>query len=182
MDSVAVQIHRGMRVLEIVALCPAAVDTMATYGLHCAGCSVGGLETLEEGCRMHGYGDEEINALVTDLNETLASAPMRPMDLVVTLEAARGIRKVAADDGREGQGLAVIVDEFGGFCMEFRDGPDEGDRIFFHPDEPDVRVFSSPITLTRVGGGTIDLRDGRFKLDLPEVGCGCDGGSCACDR
>ena len=44
-------------------------------------------------------------------------------------------------------------------------------------------MFASPLALQRVGGGTIDMRDGRFKLDLPEEQkpC-CSDDECSCEK
>lgn len=173
-----------MPIQEIVTLLPEAKNVLAEYGLHCFSCAGSAYETLGEGCRGHGFSDEEIDELVDDLNQMLRDLPARPETLALTLEGARAIRKVADDEGRSGQGLAVITDAAGGFCMEFRADPDDGDRIFTNSAEPDVHLFASALTLKRIGGATIDFREGRFKLDLPEdapgAGCGCNGGSCGC--
>lgn len=176
----SVSLNKEMRVLDIVTLVPQASDVMAEWGLHCSGCAVGGLESLEEGCRAHGYGDEEIAALLQDIEDARRTMALRPATIDVTAPAARAVRSIAEKEGkvREGSwqktgGLAVIVDGDGGFCMEFRDEPTEGDRTFMNAEEPDVRVFASMLTLTRIGGATIDFRDGRFKLDLPEDTCAC---------
>ncbi|MEK7218306.1 MAG: hypothetical protein AAB728_02470, partial [Patescibacteria group bacterium] len=67
---------------------------------------------------------------------------------------ARARPQVAREDGR------------GGFCMEFMDGVTDGLRTFRHAGEPDVLTAASGLTLRRIGGATIDYREGRFKLDL----------------
>ena len=64
--------------------------------------------------------------------------------------------------------LLVTADGRGGFCMEFQDDVPRDTRSFHHPDEPDVRVLAADLTLKRIGGATIDFREGRFKLDLVE--------------
>ena len=96
----------------------------------------------------------------------------------------RAIKNVAEEEGRSGEGLAVIADAAGGFCMEFRSEPDAGDATFGNSEEPSVRLFASALTLKRIGGATIDFREGRFKLDLPEdramPDCGCSEESCGC--
>jgi hybrid cluster-associated redox disulfide protein len=170
-----------MRVGDILALCPEAREALAEYGLHCAGCAYNAYETLEEGCGSHGFDSDEINALVTDLNELLASRPPRPQTLTMTSSAAGALRGVAKDEGKQGHGLAVIFDEHGGFCMEFRAKAEEDEQTF-QSDGPDpLSFFASPATLSRIGGSTIDFRDGRFKLDLPGDAspCAC-GGECSC--
>ncbi|MSR87335.1 DUF1858 domain-containing protein [Candidatus Peribacteria bacterium] len=202
-------IHRQMPIQEIVTYLPQAKSVLAEYGLHCFSCAGSEFETLAEGCASHGFPDDEIDELVDDLNGMLRDMPKRPQTLTVTLDGARAIRKVAEDEGRQGEGLAVIADAAGGFCMEFCN-PSAASRAtaeglaanmtFVNPGEPDVRVFASELTLSRIGGATIDFREGRFKLDLPEdtlaggscpvpepgratgTGCGCNGGTCGCGK
>lgn len=187
-------IHRHMPILEIVTLIPRAKSVLAEYGLHCFSCFGSETENLAEGCRVHGFSDEEISELVDDLNQMLNDLPPRPQTLELTAEAARAFRKVAKEDaaanrrserkgksGRRGNrasiGLSVVADASGGFCVEFRQKPCASDRIFENPEEPGVRIFASPLTLRRIGGAVIDFREGRFKLDLPEdaqkTGCDC---------
>lgn len=175
-----------MPILEIVTLIPEAKKVLAEYGLHCFSCAGSEFETLQEGCMSHGFADEEIDELVDDLNQMLAEMPARPETLTITTAAAHAIGKIAADENRKDEFLAVIADATGGFCMEFRPEPDAADHTFKNSDVPSVRILASPLTLKRIGGAVIDFRDGRFKLDLPEdagkIGCGCSGemADCGC--
>lgn len=41
------------------------------YGFHCVGCMAAGMETLEEGAKVHGYSIPEIAKMVTTLNQML---------------------------------------------------------------------------------------------------------------
>lgn len=174
-----------MPIADIVAFCPEAKNILAEYGLHCFHCTGADTERLGDGCKTHGFDDAEIDALVQDLNEMIEHMPSRPQTLTVTASAARAIADIAKNEGRTGEGLAVIVDSSGGFCMEFRPDP-ASDEITFRNDEvPDVRILASVMTLKRIGGSTIDYREERFKLDLPpgdsaNSGCGCSG-SCECN-
>ena len=172
--------------MEIVTMLPEAKSVLAEYGLHCFSCAGSEFENLDEGCRGHGFSDEEIDELVDDLNQMLRDLPARPETLIVMEDAARAIKKVADDEGQKHAILAVIADASGGFCMEFRSHsasePDE--KVFMHNAVPEVRVIASLLTLKRIGGATIDFREGRFKLDLPEDlqknGCACNPETCGC--
>ena len=42
------------------------------YGFHCIGCMAAGMETLEEGAKVHGYSAKEIAKMVATLNQLLA--------------------------------------------------------------------------------------------------------------
>jgi hybrid cluster-associated redox disulfide protein len=175
-------INQNMTVREIMTLVPAAADIMIEYGLHCFSCSVGGVETLAEGCQMHGFDTDTVEALVEDINCALGQAPKRPQELTITADAARGIHKIASAEGNDGQILVVTLDEQGAFCLEFQEKPLLGDMEFTNPDVAEVRIFASVLTLSRIGGATIDVREGRFKLDMPEEGGCCKGTeeSCGC--
>ena len=182
--SSALLVEKSMRVADVIALCPEARDVLAEYGLHCAGCAYNGLESLEEGCQSHGFDDGEINDLVLELNEMLEAAPQRPQSLILTEPAATAILGIMKEEKRLKEGLAVELDAQGGFCMEFRANPLQGEKVFGHTNVPEVRIFASKLTLQRIGGSTIDFRDGRFKLDVlstdtDKKGCAC-GGSCSC--
>ena len=173
-----------MTVREITTLCPEAGDIMLQYGMHCFDCSVGGSETLTEAGRIHQFDDETVAALLEDINDAFAAAPERPQMLIVTDVAALAIRGIAASEGKAGQGLSVIVDDAGGFCMEFQEEQHPGDLCFTSQHQSDVRVFASPLTLARIGGATIDFRDGVFKLDLVDDQdvCECrEHGACVCE-
>ena len=49
---------------------------MEEYGLHCVGCMAAGMETLEQGAKVHGMSDKEIDRMVADLRQ-LAEADQK---------------------------------------------------------------------------------------------------------
>ncbi len=172
-----------MSVAEVLALLPEAESVLGAYGLHCFNCSANTMETLEEGYLSHGFEEDQLQNLMTDLNELLQNRPPRPMKMTITKAAAEGLLTLAKAEGKEGEALQVGTDEAGGFCMEFRKEPEEESVVFFHREVPTMRLFATHLTLSRIGGSTIDFREGRFKLDLEEAkgkACACGGGSCSC--
>lgn len=160
-------IHCGLSVGEIVALLPEAASLLAEYGLHCSGCVMGGMETLEDGCRIHGFSKEDTEDLLTDLNALLLSRPHRPQKLMITESAAYALEKILTENKKRGHYVCVGLDEGGQFFLEFLRVLPSDTVVFSHRSVPSVRVFALPLTLCRIGGATIDYRDGRFKLDLP---------------
>jgi len=102
-------ISRRMCVSEILAMLPEAGPVVAQYGLSCFSCEAREFETLEEGCRSHGFPDEEIDDLVSDLNELLQSRPPRPQTLSVSAAAALRLRAVLAAEEKAGWVLVVGV-------------------------------------------------------------------------
>ncbi len=172
-------ISKDMTVREIITLVPAAADIMIEYGLNCFSCSVGGVEMLEQGCQLHQLDEDTIEALIEDINDAIGKAPKRPQEIIITSDAAKALSRIASEQGKGDQILVVTVDEQGGFCLEFQDSPLTGDMEFSSPEVPEMKVYASVLTLSRIGGATIDFREERFKLDLEDECCG-DGGSCGC--
>lgn len=177
-------IRRDMRVSEIVALVPESEPLLAEYGLSCFSCSANAYETLAEGCASHGFSDEDINDLTADLNILLSQRPERPQTLTVTKDAAEQLKLILTEQGTLRNGLTVGLDENGGFCMESSEKP-AGAKTFSNDAVPGLEIHAAVVTLKRIGGATIDFREGRFKLDLPEdaakKSCACGGeGACAC--
>lgn len=173
-----------MRVLDILTILPEAGPLIARYGLSCFGCSANAVETLEEGCRSHGMKDDVLQDLVTDLNELLARRPKRPRSLEITETAAITLKTMLEQEGKNGYVLCVGPDARGGFSMDLKEDHAPDDAVFSHPQVPEVRIAAADLTLARIGGAVIDVRDGRFKLDLPEdtAGCACkNGGTCGCE-
>ena len=173
-----------MTVREIIALVPDAADIMSAYGLHCFSCAVGGVETLEEGVAMHGWETGTLETLLVDLNEALVDQPERPQTLTLTENAAKELQEIAKLEKREQEHLIVTLDQEGAFCMEFQENIDTKWLQFQHTNVQEMPIFASPLTLARIGGATIDIREGRFKLDLPEDACCKEtkGGSCCKDH
>lgn len=175
-----------MRVADILMLLPNSESLLATYGLSCFNCSANETENLMDGCRTHGFTDEDISDLVTDLNIMLDERPARPQVLTLTTSAATQLKEMLTAENKAGWGLLVALDANGGFAMEVVEKPQTGDHTFKNADVPDVPLFASGQTLFAIGGSTIDFRDGRFKLDLPEDmakvgGCACENeGECGC--
>lgn len=174
-------VSRDMRVLDIILLCAQASDVMAEYGLHCFSCAMGGQESLEDGCRMHDFDDETIDALVDDLNDVIKEQPLRPQELTITDAAAQSLLTIAEKEKQTENYLVVNIDEHGGFCMEFQAEKADDDCLFANETTPELKFLVSPFTLFRIGGATIDFREDRFKLDLPDDACcGKDKGECGC--
>jgi len=44
---------------------------MEDYGLHCVSCFAAGFDTLEEGAKIHGYDDRDIEKMVVRLNKLI---------------------------------------------------------------------------------------------------------------
>lgn len=65
-----IKIDRKMNLAELVTIYPELVNVlMEDYGLHCVSCFAAGFDTLEEGAKIHGYDDADIEKMVSRLNK-----------------------------------------------------------------------------------------------------------------
>jgi hybrid cluster-associated redox disulfide protein len=173
-----------MNVTDILALHPSAADVLGAYGLYCFDCAFGEMESLETGAKLHGLTDEDIENLIDDLKNLLRKHDKTSDALTITQKAAKALKTIARKEKKIGYLLRVTTDAEGKFCMEFRKQRRKEDKIFCHPDVPDVSLIASPATLRRIGGACVDLKNGRFTLDLPtKKECkNCDKNSCTCGK
>lgn len=65
------KINKDMTLGEIVSKYPVAAEVMFKYGLHCIGCHVATVETLEQGAKTHGLGDKQIKEMVEEINKRI---------------------------------------------------------------------------------------------------------------
>lgn len=65
-------INRDMPVSEIMEKSPKAVELLALYGIHCASCFFSGFDTLENGAKLHGLSDEQLDSMILEINMELA--------------------------------------------------------------------------------------------------------------
>ena len=176
-------VSRDWTVAEIVAQYPQTTEVLSEYGLHCFGCHVSAIESIEEGCRGHGFPEEDINLLIEDLNDAIENTPKRPQTLTITKEAALGIKGIGEKEISDGQGLSVQANKDGSFYMEFREKIEEGEKEFKNEELPEVKVWASLLTLQRIGGAVITLKEGKFKLEVGEgEECCGEKGECGCGK
>jgi hybrid cluster-associated redox disulfide protein len=63
------KINETMTFGEVMRSFPKSAPIMAEYGLHCIGCHISATETIGEGAAAHGFDDEMLKKMLTDLNE-----------------------------------------------------------------------------------------------------------------
>lgn len=65
------KITKNTNLAELISEYPEAAEVLLDYGLHCVGCIASHFDTVEAGARIHGYSDEEVEEMVTRLNEVV---------------------------------------------------------------------------------------------------------------
>jgi hybrid cluster-associated redox disulfide protein len=62
-------IKKTMTMGEILSNHPKAAEVMLKAGLHCAGCPMSRMETLEQGAKGHGMNDKAIKELIKNMED-----------------------------------------------------------------------------------------------------------------
>lgn len=64
------KITKDMLFTEILRNKENSGEIMAKYGLHCVGCMMAKMESLEQGCKAHGLSDDQIEEMVKEINKS----------------------------------------------------------------------------------------------------------------
>jgi len=62
---------RDTNIGKLIQEYPKAAEIMTAYGLHCAGCFASNFDTIEEGAKIHGIPDDEIDEMIDEINTVL---------------------------------------------------------------------------------------------------------------
>lgn len=65
------KIKKDMALGELVSKYPQAARVMLEHGLHCIGCHMAAMETIEEGAKSHGMSAEEIDKMIKEMNKII---------------------------------------------------------------------------------------------------------------
>ncbi len=68
-----VKVNKEMSFGELLQSYPQAGMVLMRYGLHCIGCHIAVMETIEQGARAHGLTDDEIDGMIEEINKEIAS-------------------------------------------------------------------------------------------------------------
>lgn len=61
-------VTKKMTFQELLEKYPDAAPIISARGLHCLGCSGALFESIEQGSKMHGLSDAEIDKMITEIN------------------------------------------------------------------------------------------------------------------
>lgn len=71
MNSKPYVITKFDKVATLIEECPRAGELLAEYGIHCVGCFFSENDTLETGAKLHNMTDEEMDAMIDEINGQL---------------------------------------------------------------------------------------------------------------
>lgn len=70
-----IKVTRGTNLGAVVRQWPQTAKVMLDYGLHCAGCFANQFDTVEQGAAIHGMSDDELNEMISRINEAIKNPP-----------------------------------------------------------------------------------------------------------
>jgi len=65
------KVSKNTIIVKVLENCPEAGKIMQEYGLHCVYCHVASSESIENGAKMHGLSDKEIDEMINKINNLL---------------------------------------------------------------------------------------------------------------
>ncbi len=181
MEQKTILVTKDMTIGEVIRQYPAAIEPLQDAGVHCVGCHVSYHETLEQGFKGHGMSDEEVDAVIENINKAIAEyGTMEAKDIIVTRKAAEKLASILKENKKEGAGLRVAVVKGGcsgyQYGLELDETVKDSDRVF---EEKGVKIIVSGEHMGFLKGSKIDfvetLHGGGFKISNPNVtsSCGC---------
>ena len=61
------KITKDMTFSELLDKIPESAEVLLEAGMHCFGCPMSQMESIEQGCQAHGFSEKEINELMKKL-------------------------------------------------------------------------------------------------------------------
>lgn len=65
------EIKRNTLINPLLQRHPEVAEILMVYGLHCVGCIFSESDTIEDGARIHGMPEEDIDLMIKDANKTI---------------------------------------------------------------------------------------------------------------
>lgn len=176
-------ITKEMTIDEILGGFPGKSQKLAqaliNRGLECVGCGAATWETLEAGMLGHGFEDNDVEKMVTELNGILAEK-VDLTTITLTKKAAEKFSSILKEEGKEGWGLR-FGDRAAGcsgfeYVLDYSEKAQDGDEVF---NSNGVEIHVKKEIVSRLLGSEIDFVDGLngsgFKISNPNArsSCGC---------
>lgn len=182
-------ITKESRISDVLGTNPAKTrhlaDIMTEFGIHCVGCGAASHETLEQGVLGHGFSKNELDALITQLNQALAdntpvAEPSGQFGLTLSSAAATKVKDIMQQHGNPNAVLRVEVLEGGcsGFKYELH-VVDEAFATDWSSQQDGIHIAVDQTGLDKINGIEIDyvdtLNESGFIFNNPNAshGCGC---------
>lgn len=164
-------VTRTIRIGELIEAYPHVVPVLREAGVHCVGCGVSAVETLEEGLEHHGRGDAEIDAIVARVAEAAAHPENTPqVDLSgveITIPAAIKFGEVIRQRGKLGCALRIsVIGAERSYRFEIDDTKRHDDQVLTIAG---TRFYIDSDSRGALRGTRVDYStdDGTFRITKP---------------
>lgn len=167
-----------MTIGEVVQQYPSTVPVLLEAGVHCVGCHVAAWETLEEGFKGHGMDDEDIEFIMSKLNNIISEDNFEG-EINVTPLAARKLKEILKEQGKDDYSLKIEIVPGGCNGMQYSFSlvkeSDNGVELNFDG----VKILLSKEDFELLKGSKVDylenLTDAGFRIYNPNAksSCGC---------
>ncbi|MEK6872856.1 MAG: iron-sulfur cluster assembly accessory protein [Nanoarchaeota archaeon] len=191
------RITRDILISEILTINPGKsrilTEMLLDFGIHCVGCGASSFETLGQGVLGHGFSEQQLDKLISDLNkvinEELEPESKTEVDQEITAEifslklteqAIKKVKEVIKKRGKKNVTLRVSVIPGGcsGYLydLQFKDQPSKDDLNF---KQDGINIAVDKKSTDMLHGMEIEyidtLNESGFKFNNPnaEHGCGC---------
>ena len=170
-------ITKDMAISEVIERYPSIIETLLMTGVHCIGCHVSYVETLEQGMRGHGMADEEINQVIEEMNKVVEEENLtKNEDFKITDKAANKIKEAIKD--KNGLRIEVVPGGCSGYMYNIttEDKINKNDKVI---EEKNVKLIIDKESFSLLKGAKLDyvdsLQDAGFKIHNPNAKstCGC---------
>jgi len=158
-------VTKDVKIGELASKYPVAIGLLFARGMHCVGCHASAFETLRQGAEAHGMKPVEVDALVEEINQTIAKDESeleeKCPDSPVKITEAAGLQfaKIMDAEAKAGFGLRILKPQggpAGRFEMDFEQTAGKDDLEF---DCRGIRIIVSKQLEPEVRGAVIDFRE-----------------------
>ncbi|MBS3136184.1 iron-sulfur cluster assembly accessory protein [Candidatus Woesearchaeota archaeon] len=181
-------ITKEMTIGEVVQKYPSAARIFTNYGLHCVGCHVSPMETIEQGALGHGMDEETLSEMIEEANKHLSDNPagkakdfdVKDAKIDLTDAAISKLKEIMKQEKKTGYffRVAILPGGCSGFTYHFDLDEKPGDEDIVR-EMKGLKVVIDPESLHMMDGSRIDyietLQAAGFKVDNPHAksSCGC---------
>jgi len=164
---------------DVIKKYPSAIETLTKQGIQCSGCGVSYTETLEQGFESHGMGKEQVEKILSELNQLAEQDKGNEgKTLVITEKAIAKLHGFFKDHGGDALRIGISAGGCAGFSYDLtiaKEKQADEDVI----EEGGVKVFVTKDALEQIKGAKVDyvesLQGAGFKISNPNAtsSCGC---------
>ena len=168
-----------MTIGDVISKYPSTIEVLLRNGVHCVGCGAKTFESIGDGLLGHGFDEQKINRILTELNDSIEVVKDQG-EVQITTKAADKLKEMIEKNNKQGSGMRVQV--VPGGCAGFQYGFDfetqkkEDDTVLVVNG---VEFYIDSQSMMHLRGARIDyidtLQESGFRISNPNAssGCGC---------